>query len=141
MKRNNDPAIERLSNVPLFASCTRNELALISSKVNEHHARAGDVLIREGGLGREFVVIVEGIANVLIVGRPIARLGPGDFGEIALLDMGPRTATVVAETDLVAQISSPPEFAALVAGAPNLARKLLTGLATRLRAADLQLTT
>jgi CRP/FNR family cyclic AMP-dependent transcriptional regulator len=139
MKRRN-PAIDKLRQVTLFSACTNEELALISSRTTEHHSQAGDVLASEGRIGHDFVVIVEGTAKVLVADHEIARLGPGDFfGEIALLDDGPRTATVVAETDLVAEVSSQREFAELIAGAPNLAKKLLIGLARRLRAADVQL--
>ena len=99
------------------------------------------MLTREGGFGHEFMVIVEGTAQVVVADREIAVLGPGDFfGEIALLDDGTRTASVIAETDLVAEVSGQREFADLLIGAPGLARELLVGLARRLRAADLQLT-
>ena len=135
-----DPAIERLRQIPLFSACTDDELELISARTTGVRVAAGDVLAREGQTGREFVVIVEGTAAVSKGGRPIATLGPGDFfGEIALLDNGPRTATVTAESDLVAEVSSHQEFAELIEGAPSLARKLLVGVARRLRAADLLL--
>jgi CRP-like cAMP-binding protein len=141
MTRTN-PTIDRLRRVPLFSACTDDELELIAGATTEVHSKAGDVLAREGQSGREFVVIVEGTAKVRIADREVATLGPGDFfGEIALLDNGPRTATVVAETDLVADVSSHQEFAALIEGAPTLARKLLVGIAQRLRAADMLLST
>ena len=140
MKRTN-PTIERLRHITLFSACTTEELALISARIAQHHAKAGDVLTTEGGFGHEFMVIVEGTAKVVVANREIAVLGPGDFfGEIALLDDGTRTASVIAETDLVAEVSGQREFADLLIGAPGLARKLLVGLARRLRAADLQLT-
>ena len=135
-----DPAIERLRQIPLFSACSADELELVAARTTQVHVAAGDVLAREGQTGREFVVIVEGTAAVSKGGRSIATLGPGDFfGEIALLDNGPRTATVTAESDLVAEVSSQREFAELVEGAPSLARKLLVGVAQRLRAADLLL--
>ena len=139
MKRK-DPAIEQMQRIPLFSACTRQELELILSRTTELRFKAGDVLTREGDRGHEFLVIVDGQANVLIGGQKIATLGPGEFfGELALLDDGPRTATVVAETDLVAEVSSQREFNDLIEGAPHLAKKLLVGLARRLRAADLHL--
>jgi len=139
MKRRNS-TIEHLRGIPLFAECSPNELALIASNVNEHHASSGDVLIREGSSGREFFVIVEGTASVLVGATPVATLGPGDFaGEVALLDHGVRTASVVAVTDLVAEVSTQREFAALLVGVPGLAQKLLVGLAQRVRRADLRL--
>lgn len=139
MKRHNT-RIDELRRISLFAGCSREELALVANNVNEHHAAAGDVLIREGATGREFIVIVEGTARVLVGGTTVATLGPGDFaGEVALLDHGPRTASVVAVTDLVAEVSTQREFAALVAGVPGLAQKLLVGLAQRVRTADVRL--
>src|SRR3712207_4895371 len=128
MKRSN-PAMSRLQTIPLFSACTIEELELILSRTTELRFKAGDVLTEEGARGHEFLVIVEGQAKVLIGGREIATLGPGEFfGELALLDDGPRTATVVADTDLVVEISSQREFTELITGAPHLARKLLVGL-------------
>jgi CRP/FNR family transcriptional regulator, cyclic AMP receptor protein len=139
MPRTN-PTIERLRRIPLFTACTDDELALIASRTTEVHAKAGDILAREGHTGREFVVIAEGTARVMIADRQVATLEVGDFfGEVALLDNGPRTASVIAETDLVADVSSQQEFAELIERAPTLARTLLVGVAQRLRAADLLL--
>ena len=138
--RRKDPAIERMQSIPLFSACTRQELELILSRTTELRFKPGDVLTREGERGHEFLVIVEGQADVLIGGQKVATLGPGEFfGELALLDDGPRTATVVAATDLVAEVSGQREFDDLVTGAPHLAKKLLVGLARRLREADLHL--
>ncbi len=102
---------------------------------------AGDVLAKQGAYGHEFVVIVEGQARVEAGGRLLAVLEPGEFfGEIALLDGGVRTATVTAQTDVVAEVISHRDFDGLVARSPGLDRKLLAGLARRLRQADLLLT-
>ena len=102
---------------------------------------AGKVVTSEGQPGREFVVILEGKATVSINGTEIATLGRGDFfGEIALLDGGPRTATVVADTDLVARVISYAEFSQMLEDVPTMARKLLVGVAARLRDADVRLT-
>jgi CRP/FNR family cyclic AMP-dependent transcriptional regulator len=131
---------EHLKRVALFSACTRKELELIAGATTQLRFPAGETLARQGKNGHEFMVIVEGTARVDISGQTLATLGPGDFfGEIALLDGGPRTATVVAETDLVAEVIGQREFAGLVEDSPQLAKKLLVGLARRLRAADLQL--
>jgi CRP-like cAMP-binding protein len=140
--RRNHTTIRRLADVPLFAGSPRRELELISRKFTTKYLDAGDVVIREGDFAREFLVIVEGSATVSIDGEQIAELHAGDpVGEIALLDHGRRTATVTAKTDLVTQICSVPDFAELLLGAPNLTRRLLAGLAARLRAADCNLAT
>jgi len=135
------PAIEHLKHVALFSACTTKELALISTACTQLRFSAGEVLAREGAHGHEFIVIVDGKTSVSIGGVEIAMLAPGEFfGEIALLDGGPRTATVVAETDVVVEVIGQREFDTVVAGAPHLAKNLLVGLARRLRAADVQLT-
>ena len=134
MSRN--PTIDRLRELPLFRGGRRDELALVARNVTEHHVAAGTVLMREGDVGREVAFIVEGTATVAVRGRCVARLGPGDVaGELALLEHAPRTATVVAETDLVLLVSGPAEFAVLVAQVPGFSRRLLASLAGRLRAA------
>jgi CRP-like cAMP-binding protein len=132
--------IEHLKLIALFSACTRKELELINGATTELRFAAGEKLARQGENGHEFMVIVEGTARVEIGGQVVATVGPGEFfGEIALLDGGPRTATVVAETDVVAQVIGQREFAGLLEDSPHLAKKLLVGLARRLRAADVQL--
>jgi CRP-like cAMP-binding protein len=138
--RRNDEALESLRKVSLFSACSKDELQKIMSASTELTFGAGTVLAKEGSTGHEFLVIVDGKAHVEIGGKTIATLGAGDFfGEMALLDGGPRTATVVADTDLVTDVIGEREFNAVIETAPHLARKLLKGLAARLRAADLQL--
>jgi CRP/FNR family transcriptional regulator, cyclic AMP receptor protein len=139
--RRNRAGIEHLKEVALFSACTRKELELIDSATTELRFPAGETLARQGANGHEFMVIVEGTARVEIGdGHTIATIGAGDFfGEIALLDGGPRTATVVAVTDVVAEVIGQREFSSLVEDTPHLAKKLLIGLARRLRAADVQL--
>jgi CRP-like cAMP-binding protein len=95
--------------------------------------RAGRTLVREGSVGREFFVIIDGEAEVTRNGRRINRLGPGEaFGEIALLDTSPRVATVSALTDMTVEVLTRSEFADLLDGAPALTRKLLRSLAAML---------
>ena len=131
---------DQLKSVALFSACTRDELELIARATTQLRFPAGTTLAQQGENGHEFIVVVEGTARVEIGGRNVATIGAGDFfGEVALLDGGPRTATVVAETDLVVEVIAQREFAALLEDAPHLAKKLLIGLARRLRAADVLL--
>jgi CRP-like cAMP-binding protein len=131
---------ELLRTVPLFSRCTDKELAELSSLVTTLTMPAGKVIVQQGQPGNEFVVIVDGFAVVSIDGQTVATLGPGDFfGEIALLDGGPRTATVTAESDLVAGVMSHAEFASLLMDVPVVTRGILRGLAARLRATDASL--
>jgi CRP/FNR family transcriptional regulator, cyclic AMP receptor protein len=130
-------ALEQLARVPLFSACNRAELALIMSNSTPVRIPAGRTIAAEGAFGREFLVITVGTASVSIGGRLIVTLGPGDFlGEISLLDGGVRTATVTADTDVIAHVCNEREFRQLVENAPHLARRLLVGLARRLRATD-----
>jgi CRP-like cAMP-binding protein len=132
--------LEQLKQIALFSACTRKELELINGATTKLRFAAGDKLAQQGENGHEFMVIVEGTARVEIGGQIVATVGPGEFfGEIALLDGGPRTATVIAETDVVAEVIGQREFAGLIEDSPHLAKNLLVGLARRLRAADVQL--
>ena len=93
--------VTRLAKVPLFSDCSQRDLQTIARVVREIPHAAGTVIAREGDPGVGLFVILDGTADVTIGGRKKATLGPGDFfGEIALLDGGPRTATVTAKTDV-----------------------------------------
>ncbi len=97
----------------------------------------GTELVKEGGIGREFFFILEGSASVRRNKRRVATLGPGQyFGELALLDRRPRSASVVADTDMRLLVLTQREFAGVVEEIPSLSRKLLTTMAGRLREAD-----
>jgi CRP/FNR family cyclic AMP-dependent transcriptional regulator len=130
-KTNIDPL---LAGVPFFSACTPEELAKISQMSTAVEVKAGAVLTREGHLGQEFFVIIEGEVKVEKDGKTVATLGRGDFfGEASLLDGGPRTATVTAVTDLVVEAIDHREFVALLEDAPHFTRSILKGVATRLR--------
>lgn len=140
-RQRRDPAIRRLGKIPLFSQCTKAELALVARSVTDHRAQPGDVLVEQGRMGREVLVIIEGTAVVRLGDTTVARLGPGDLaGEVALLDHGPRTASVVAETPIVALVCSRHDFTLLLEHIPRLAHPLLSGLARRLRSADSHIT-
>jgi len=125
-----------LGNVPLFAGCSRRELQTIASVVRDISHKAGTIIAREGEPGIGLFVIVEGTADVSIGGRKKASLGPGDFfGEIALLDGGPRTATVTAKTDVQLLGLTEWVFRGLMVEHPTIALKTLQQMATRLRVA------
>lgn len=98
---------------------------------------AGKNLCEQGTIGREAFVIVGGKAEVRRNGRKVATLGPGDcFGELALLDHGPRTATVTAVTDIDVLVLGAREFAAIIDEVPPIAHKLLKSLAGTIRELD-----
>jgi CRP/FNR family transcriptional regulator, cyclic AMP receptor protein len=123
-----------LSQVALFSACTRKELDRLARHAEIVDFQAGDVLMTEGEPGHEFFVIIDGEVGVTSGGETVAKLGPGTYvGEQALLDPGPRTATVTALRDIQAVLLSSREFYAAIDDVPGLARKLLTGMARRLR--------
>ena len=93
---------ERLAQIPLFQGLSKKELRNLSSLATRLEEPAGKVLTKEGQQGYEFIIVLEGEVEVRQHGEVIAKRGAGDyFGEIALLDNRPRTATVVAVTPRV----------------------------------------
>ncbi len=133
---------EALRQVPLFARCSPRELASIASagKVMEHDE--GDVLAREGQRGLGFFLILDGSADVSIGGRTRATLGAGDFfGEISLIDEGPRTATVTATSPVRTFALTAWTFRELIERNASIALKMLETVAARVRdASDADLT-
>ena len=121
-----------LAKIPLFKECTKKELQAVSRLVTPINVKSGKVLTKEGDAGREFMIIASGTASVRRKGRKIATLGPGDFfGELALLAGVPRTATVIAESDMVVEALNRAEFATLLDESPSIARKVLAAVAKR----------
>lgn len=125
--------LDLLKQVPLFAACSKREIELLAQAADEIDLAAGTHLTRESDRGREFVVIVEGEAEVKRRGRRIRQLRAGDFvGEIALLTGSPRTATVTTTTPVRALVLTDRAFRRLLADSPAIAPKLLAALAERL---------
>jgi len=125
-----------LANVALFSACTDKELDRLARHAEIVDFRAGEVLMTEGEPGHEFYAIIDGEVGVTTGGETVAKLGPGAYvGEMALLDPGPRTATVTALGDTQAVLLSSREFYAAIDEVPGLSRKLLGGMAKRLRTA------
>jgi CRP/FNR family transcriptional regulator, cyclic AMP receptor protein len=133
--------VQTLKGIPLFSACSGSELNEISSIVREVDFPAGQVICKEGTSGIGMHIVVEGDVKVQIGGRTRRRLGAGAFfGEIALLDGGPRTASVVADT-AVKTLSVPQwEFKAMLKAHPNLTVKMLEEACRRLRVNDASLT-
>ena len=128
---------ELLGNVRLFSTCTKRELGRIASLVEEIDAPKGKVIVRQGEPGRECFVITEGRAKATMRGKGSATLGPGSFfGEMSLLDEGPRSATVTAETDMRLLVLGSREFSSLVNEVPTVAVRMMRGMAERLRDAE-----
>ena len=131
--------LNHLASVPLFAGATTKELRQIAKATVELTIDEGKEFVTQGDIGREAFVIVEGRADVSRGGQKISELGPGDcVGELALLDHGPRTATVTAATPLTVLVLGPREFSGLLDEVPTLNHKVLTALASKVRQLDSQ---
>ncbi len=129
--------LERLGSVRLFEGLSKADLKhlLAISKVVNH--AEGHVIINEGDRGAGFHLILEGEARVVRGGRTAVRLGPGEFfGEMALIDEGTRTATVIAATPMTTLSILAWDFRPLVKRRPEMAWKLLVHLTVRLREAQ-----
>jgi CRP/FNR family cyclic AMP-dependent transcriptional regulator len=126
-----------LAKSALFQGLSRRHLRSIARATEVSFHPADSSIVRAGEQGSTFYAIVEGHAKVLRRGRAANRLGPGDFfGEIAILDPGPRTASVVAETDTRCLQLGSKEFFAVVTTEPLLAERMLKALARWLRQAE-----
>ena len=128
-----------LAEVPLFSACTRKDLEKISRASDEVEVKAGRVLVEQGRPGHEFFLILDGEATVRRDNRKVASLTKGQyFGELSLLDRGPRTATVTADTDMRVLVLGQREFLGVLDDVPGLSYKILRIMAHRLREADLR---
>ena len=129
-----EASADMLRNVPLFAGLDKKELEQIASSMRERRFKTGDTLTQEGSGGVGFFVVEEGEAEVMVGGEARGSIGPGDyFGEIALINESPRTATLTARTDMVCYGMTPWDFKPLVEGNSTIAWKLLTAMAEKLR--------
>jgi CRP-like cAMP-binding protein len=125
-----------LQGVPWFTACTEEQLVEMTRLAERLHIQAGEVIVREGRLGRELFVILDGTATVTRNGRVVNILRTGDyFGELAAIEAVPRSATVHASTDLDVLIVGPREFEAMME-VPGFRNALFSGMSRRIREAD-----
>ena len=128
---------EQIARVPMFSACTRRELQVLSRLSTEIDVPAGKTLTTEDRPGREFMIVLAGTAIATRHGVQVAVFGEGDFfGEIALLDTGVRTATITAAMPMTLAVIGPHEFDTALKEVPTLARRIMQGLARRLRQVD-----
>lgn len=133
--------LEMLSSVPLFDGLSKRELQAVFRLGDIVEHPAGEAIVREGAAGAGFHLVLEGTAKVRMGGRTRKTLGPGDyFGEMALIDKGRRSATVLAETAVTTLVISSWNFNPLIERFPSIARKLLIELSRRVRALEKSLT-
>jgi CRP/FNR family transcriptional regulator, cyclic AMP receptor protein len=129
--------VELLRRVPLFADFDKGDLERLARSFKDRTFEAGSAVAEEGRGGAGFFVIESGEGTVSVRGSEHGKVGPGDyFGEIALIDEGPRSATIIADSDLRCYGITSWEFRPLVESNASMAWKLLETLAKRLRAAQ-----
>ena len=127
-----DAKAEALRRAPLFEGLSRKELVQLARASEDLEVPPGKVLCKEGELGEQFFVIVDGNVEVTRQGKRVATRGGGEFvGEIALLEETPRMATVTAKTPLRLFVLTRKDFRRLVGENPSVERKVLRALARR----------
>jgi CRP/FNR family transcriptional regulator, cyclic AMP receptor protein len=128
-----DLKVRALARAPLFSELSKKDLTTLARLSEDVDVEPGTALCTQGQIGREFFVIVDGQVDVMRNGRPVKRSGGDEFfGEIALLEDVPRTATVIAKTPVQAFVLTSQDFSQLVKDSPSVERKVLTSLAHRL---------
>ena len=136
--RTRDPKIDLLRHLWLLSSAGRRELRAVAAAADLATVPAGHVLVRAGGRATEVYVIVAGTAEVVLDGRVLVAVGPGEFvGEVGVIDGQPRTADVVATSEVTVLAVHASQLRALLAASPGLRRGLLQQLAHRVRRMDL----
>jgi CRP/FNR family cyclic AMP-dependent transcriptional regulator len=128
-----DRKVQALKGAPLFEGLSRKELAQLARVSEDLEVEPGTVLCKEGDIGHEFFVIIDGKVKITRKGRRVSVRGGGDFvGEIALIEDVPRTATVTAETPVRLFVLTRKDFRHLLDEQPNVERKVMRALARRL---------
>jgi CRP-like cAMP-binding protein len=130
------PRVELLRRVRLFADCSRAEMHWLAWRFREVHVPTGATIVEQGTRGDRFYILAEGMASVLVDEKKVASITPGRFfGEMALLDEGPRSATVTAELPCRLLVMDRDGFDAARA-IPSVNDKVLREMAGRLRASN-----
>jgi len=131
--------LDTLRSVALFSGCNNKELEKVARASDEISMTAGTLIVDQGQTGREAFVVMSGEVTVKRNNRKVATLGPGDVvGELSLLDHGPRTATAICETDATLLVIDQRRFLSVIDDVPAISHKLLSSLASRIRAMDRQ---
>lgn len=141
MARTRTDKVRHLAAVPMFQRLSQRQLQRVARHVDEVQVPAGKVVAREGEIGRELLIVVEGEAEVRRGNTTLARIAPGGFfGEMSLIDGKLRSATVVAATDMTLLVVNGREFKPLLDDTPGMKDNIMLALVDRLRKADDRLT-
>jgi CRP-like cAMP-binding protein len=129
--------VEELRHLAVFARCTPKELETLTRIGTVIRVDPGYTFMRQGRRGLEFFIVMDGTAQCLVNDNLVARYESGEFfGEMAIIDREPRSATVVAETTMTVLVIDSREFAVMLERAPSSVQPLLAAMATRLRTAQ-----
>ncbi|HUS89306.1 MAG TPA: cyclic nucleotide-binding domain-containing protein [Desulfosporosinus sp.] len=132
-----DQKIDLLKKIPMFSKLSNRQLIEIAKHAQSVSVKAGEVLVKQGSRGWEFFFVVEGKAQVQKSGKTIKKLTSDDFfGEIALIDQEPRTATVIADTDMTLLVVDTRSFSHLLETTPGLQGKIILALCSYIRKAE-----
>ena len=134
------PFAANLRAVDLFEDLEPRELDVLANVARDYHFAPGEVVVAEGDQSGRFHLIVSGQASASVGGREVAQFGPGNyFGEMAMIDRQPRSATVTADEDLATLSLASISVRPLLREHPEIALKVLEKLCARLRATDAKL--
>jgi CRP/FNR family transcriptional regulator, cyclic AMP receptor protein len=137
MATHTDQKLELLKRTPLLAGLGRRDIEEVGRLVDEVDLRAGHVLMREGDIGREFFVIIDGQVRIEKGGAMVRMMGPGEWlGDIALITEGPRTATATTETPSRLLVLNHGAFHQLMDKYPSIRLCVLDAMANRIRDLD-----
>lgn len=126
--------LDQLRKLRLFAACSRKELEQIERLTDEITVDEGAKVVKQGDVAREAFVIIDGTAAVVLDDEELLVLGPGQhFGELALLDGGRRTASVIARSPLRLLVLHRPAFMGLLDEHPAIARRVMSTMAAIIR--------
>jgi CRP-like cAMP-binding protein len=133
-RRTRRETVVALNGVPLFSDLSRRHLQRLAKEVDELRFAPGETIVQEGMLGETLFVVLEGTAKVVRGGRKVGEILPGEFfGELAAIDGGPRTASVVAETPMRVLRLFRRTLSSLWSDEPQLVLKMLDGVVRRVR--------
>lgn len=126
-----------MSRLPILSGCSRRDMRHFAGLGTRVSVESGSRLTTVGARGAEVLIVLSGTATCTVNGIEVARFGPGEFfGEVAVLDGGPRTATVIADQDMELLVLDHFEFEALIKASPAIAHRMLQSMALRLRQAN-----
>lgn len=135
--RTKNARVEALAGVPLLSGLSDREVARVLALADEKEFSSGNVIVKVGDKGRDFYMILTGQARLTVSGKKSEILGPGGyFGEMAVLDGGPRTATIAALTHVLALRIDGKQFLRLLDEQGSIGRKILVEMSKRLRASE-----